>query len=245
MFLDAKNFGGDLKYIKTFMEVAEDGIIEYRDKTGTIHNHTLLFQEIPSCGDSGYTFDACKRLAEEYVQVVIDSLHARFPYMRVFNATKIFSPISYPMELPLLYRNAHLWLQVLLNHFCLGGCRLVNHDGCIFELKSFVDTLQVACARLKMHHAWAIFASTEDYLSRFPHMTQLWQVILTLPASTTSCERGFSTQNLIKSYGRCALNITTLDALMRIAMAKIPMESLDFEDIWERWMSVKDRRFQE
>jgi hypothetical protein len=28
-------------------------------------------------------------------------------------------------------------------------------------------------------------------------------------------------------------------------MAKIPMESLDFEDIWERWMSVKDRRFQE
>ena len=79
----------------------------------------------------------------------------------------------------------------------------------------------------------------------FPHITQLWQVILTLPASTSSCERGFSTQNLTKSYRRCALNITTLDTLMRIAMAKIPMESLDFEDIWERWMSVKDRRFQE
>jgi hypothetical protein len=76
-------------------------------------------------------------------------------------------------------------------------------------------------------------------------MTQLWQVILTLPASTASCERGFSTQNLIESYGRCALNITTLDALMMIAMARIPMESLDFKDIWERWMSVKDRRFQE
>jgi hypothetical protein len=245
MFLDAENFGGDSKYIKTFMEVAEDGIIEYRDKTGTIHNHTLFFQEIPSCGDSGYTFDACKRLVEEYVQVVIDSLHVRFPNMRVFNATKISSPISYHVELSLLYRNAHLWLQVLLNHFCLGGCRLVNHNRCISELKSFVDTLQVACAGLKMHRAWAIFASTEDYLSRFPHMTQLWQVILTLPTSTASCERGFSTQNLIKSSGRCALNITTLDALTRIAMAKIPMESLDFEDVWERWMSVKDKRFQE
>jgi hypothetical protein len=107
MFLDAENFGGDSKYIKTFMEVAEDGIIEYRDKTGTIHSHTLLFQEIPSCGDSGYTFDACKRLAEEYVQAIIDSLHARFSDMQVFDATKIFSPISYPMELPLPYRNAH------------------------------------------------------------------------------------------------------------------------------------------
>jgi hypothetical protein len=93
--------------------------------------------------------------------------------MRVFNATKIFNPISYPMELPLLYQNAHLWLQILLNQFCLGGCRLVNHDGCISELKSFVNTLQVACAGLKMHHAWAIFTSTEDYLSRFPHITQL------------------------------------------------------------------------
>ena len=51
MFLDAKNFGGDSKYVKTFMEVAEDGIIGYRDKTVIIHNHTLFFQEIPSCGD--------------------------------------------------------------------------------------------------------------------------------------------------------------------------------------------------
>jgi hypothetical protein len=38
MFLDAENFGGDSKYIKTFIEVAEDGFIEYKDKTGTIHN---------------------------------------------------------------------------------------------------------------------------------------------------------------------------------------------------------------
>jgi hypothetical protein len=87
-----------------------------------------------------------KKKAIGPLQVVIDSLHAKFSDMRVFNATKIFSPISYPMELPLLYRNAHLWSKVLFNHFCLGECRLVNHDGCISELKSFVDTLQVACA---------------------------------------------------------------------------------------------------
>ena len=70
-------------------------------------------------------------------------------------------------------------------------------------------------------------------------------MVLTLSTSKASCERGFSTQNHIKSSGRCALNISTLEALMRIAMAKIPMESFDFEDIWERWKNVKDRRFQE
>ena len=30
---------------------------------------------------------------------------------------------------------------------------------------------------------------------------------------------------------------------MKIAMAKIPMESLDFENIWKKWISVKDRGF--
>ena len=122
----------------------------------------------------GGSFDSCKDLAQEYVQAFIDALHVRFPDMRVFNATKIFSPISYPMELPLLYRNAQLWLQVLLNHFSVEGSGLVNRDGCISKLKSSIDTLQVVCARLKMHHAWSIFASTDDYLNRFPHMTQLW-----------------------------------------------------------------------
>ena len=96
-----------------------------------------------------------------------------------------------------------------------------------------------------MHHVWSIFASTDDYLSKFLHMTQLWQVVLTLPASIATCEKEFSIQNHIKSSGRCTLNISTLEALMKIAMAKIPMESLDSKDIWERWMSVKDRRFQE
>ena len=245
MFLDAENFGVESKYVKIFMDVAQDGTIEYRDKIGIVHTHALLFQEIPNCGDSGGSFHACKELAQEYVQAIIDALHVRFPDMQVFNATKIFSPISYPMELPLLYRNAQLWLQILLNHFSVEGSGLVNRDGCIFELKSFVDTLQVAYAGLKVHHAWSIFAFTDDYLSRFPHMIQLWQVVLTLPASTATCEREFPTQNHIKSFGRCALNISTLEVLMRIIMAKIPIESLDFEDIWERWMSVKDRRFQE
>ena len=173
MFLDAENFGVDFKYVKILMDVAQDGIIEYRDKTGTIHTHSLLFQKIPNCGDLGGSFHACKELAQEYVQVVIDALHVRFPNIHVFNATKIFSPISYPMELPLLYRNAQLWLQILLNHFSVEESGLVNRDGCIFELKSFVDTLQVACAGLKMHHVWSIFASIDDSLNKFQHMTQL------------------------------------------------------------------------
>jgi hypothetical protein len=53
----------------------------------------------------------------------------------------------------------------------------------------------------------------------------------------------FPTQNRIKTFGRCAMNISILELLMGIALAKILIESLDFVIIWERWMNTKDMRF--
>ena len=49
---------------------------------------------------------------------------------------------------------------------------------------------------------------------------------MTLPTSTTKW--GFLTQNHIKYFSKCALNINTLEALMKIAMDKISMDSFDF-----------------
>ena len=117
--------------------------------------------------------------------------------MQISHATKKFSPIFYFMELPHLYQNAQFWLQILLHHFCSQGSGLADCDGCIFELKSFVDTLQVVSSGLKIHHIWILFVSIGDYLKKFSHMIQLWQVTLTLLVSTTNCERRFSIQNHI------------------------------------------------
>jgi hypothetical protein len=121
MFLNVENFGADSKYLKAFMDVGDGGIIQYRDLTGTIHTHYLLFDEIPGYGDLDGSFNACKDLAWEYVQRIIDSLYSSFFDIWIFNATKVFSPISYSIHPPLLYSNAQLWLQILLYHFCLGG----------------------------------------------------------------------------------------------------------------------------
>jgi hypothetical protein len=79
-------------------------------------------------------------------------------------------------------------------------------------------------------------------ISRYPHMTKLWQAVLVIPASTTSCERGFSTQNHIKTTLRCSLVLETLEAQMRVAMAKIPIEAIDFEQVWVKWCAMKGRR---
>ena len=74
-----------------------------------------------------------------------------------------------------------------------------------------------------------VYSSNVDYVERYPHMTKLWQAILVICASI--CERGFSTQNHIKSTLWCSLVLETLEAHMRVAMAKIPMEAIEFEQV--------------
>ena len=47
--LDAENFGANSKYVKTFVDVAQNGTTKYKDNIGTIHIQFLIFQKVPSC----------------------------------------------------------------------------------------------------------------------------------------------------------------------------------------------------
>ena len=87
-----------------------------------------------------------------------------------------------------------------------------------------------------------VYSSNLDYVERYPHMTKLWQIVLVILASTISCERGFSTQNHIKSTLHCSLVLETLEAQVRVAMAKILIEAIDFEQVWIKWCAMKSHR---
>ena len=86
-----------------------------------------------------------------------------------------------------------------IEHFCTNGGNFLDERGLKSELRGFLDTLQISCGGLKMHQAWMVYSSNLDYVGRCSHMIKLWQIVLVIPASTASCERGFSTQNHIKS----------------------------------------------
>ena len=86
-----------------------------------------------------------------------------------------------------------------------------------------------------------VYSSNLDYVERYLHMTKLWQIVLVILVSTTSYERGFSTQNHIKFTLRCSLILETLEAQMRVAMAKVPIEAIDFEQVWIKWCAMKNR----
>ena len=50
-----------------------------------------------------------------------------------------------------------------------------------------------------------------EWCDSFPNLMKLWQVVLILPASTASCQRGFSKLNRIKNDDRSRLCLETLD----------------------------------
>lgn len=239
-----EEFGADSKYLAHFLENSRGGEINFQDSTGMVHSHLLHYAPLPHAMEFGGdgTLHGCKIIAHAYVVKVIDALRERFPDLKVFNAAKLFSPISFSPDLVLLQRNARLWLQTFIEHFCFHGGNFFDERGLRSELRGFLDTLHVSCVGLKMHHAWLVYSSNLDYVGRYPNMTKLWQAVIIIPASTASCERGFSTQNHIKSTLRSSLVLETLEAQMRVAMAKIPIENIDFEQVWVKWCDMRGRR---
>lgn len=76
-------------------------------------------------------------------------------------------------------------------------------------------------------------------------MMKLWQVVLTNPASTVDCERGFSKQNIIKDIRKLRLGLDTLDALMRISLNGPELSNVDWHAVYEIWIDTKSRRILE
>ena len=102
---------------------------------------------------------------------------------------------------------------------------------------------QLASASYKSHSVedfWAIVA--QKHKDQFPCLLKLAHACLTLPVSTVCCERGFSTQNRIKTKLRNRMKVRRLDALMRISEEGPPVKDLDFSKPIEMWCRAKDRR---
>lgn len=75
----------------------------------------------------------------------------------------------------------------------------------------------------------------------FTEMEKLITIALVIPTASVSCERGFSTQNRIKTRFRNSLN-TNLTNLMLISELGPPQEQFDFNRALIKWKEMKQRR---
>jgi hypothetical protein len=70
---------------------------------------------------------------------------------------------------------------------------------------------------------------------------KLWQIVLTLPASTTSCERGLSNLNRIKNDDRYRVGLEMLDTLIVLSLSTLQeLHEVDWSTGYETWRGMKE-----
>ncbi|KAK3098548.1 hypothetical protein FSP39_020539 [Pinctada imbricata] len=80
------------------------------------------------------------------------------------------------------------------------------------------------------------------YSEVMPNMAKLLKCCIVLPVSSAQCERGFSTQNRIKSRLRTTLNNASINDLMRISEDGSHTDSFDFKMALKMWKEEKNRK---
>ena len=72
---------------------------------------------------------------------------------------------------------------------------------------------------------------------RFPVLSKLMPIVLVLPSSSATCERGFSRINCIKTDLRSRLTTGNLDSLMLIGLSGVSVEDFDLNENIILWHS--------
>ena len=93
---------------------------------------------------------------------------------------------------------------------------------------------------MSVDNFWSIMF--EKFMEAFPNLCRLGELFLCLPPTSVDAERGFSSQNIIKTALRSNLTISNLNNLMYIKIEGPSIEQFDFETTFINWCNVKDRR---
>ncbi|KAH7281728.1 hypothetical protein KP509_36G060800 [Ceratopteris richardii] len=238
--VDAHNFGLNSPCLSSFLKMARDSMLSYEDANGNLHKHALRLESIPMDAKIG-SLEECICMANIYVKNILESLDRRFEDLSIYNTFKIFSPSSYPSNIADRERMTHEWLNRIINRLNIDT-HMIDICKCMNEREDFVGMLCRVAEHKSMHDAWKACIDTDSWWDLYPEMMKVWQIALVIPASTSTCERGFSRQNFIKSTSRSSLGLDTLDALMLLSIDARGIHHIDWEDVFDMWTSAKKRR---
>ncbi|CAJ2670771.1 unnamed protein product [Trifolium pratense] len=79
-------------------------------------------------------------------------------------------------------------------------------------------------------------------MSCFPNTIIAYRILLTIPVTVASAERSFSKLKLLKSYLRSTMLQERLNGLAMIAIENDLLESIQFEDLVDEFVSQNVRR---
>ena len=118
---------------------------------------------------------------------------------------------------------------------------------CTEEIHSeFESALQYACQFISLSTMdyravwWCLFHA--PVASEWSNALALVELLFSLPASNGVVERVFSQVNVIKTKKRCSLSNESLDDLLTITSAQVPLKDFNPDDAIDLWWKDKVRR---
>ncbi|CAI7889499.1 unnamed protein product [Closterium sp. NIES-53] len=208
-----------------------------RPTTHTFVLHKNPSEDYPTVG----SHDACVDLCTAFAEKLEHNLTKRFEDLDSLTGVRLFTPDSWPLGRVERREQCLEWLMSLVSLF------RVQATNCILpgmRVASISCTFCPILARApknerNIHGGLTAMLKTGNWKSSYPNLVRLWVAVPVLPLSTMECERGFSRQNINKSWQRGSLKDARLEDL--ITMSLLNYEP-DYTEVVQIWRSYKERR---
>ncbi|CAI7787478.1 unnamed protein product [Closterium sp. NIES-54] len=171
------------------------------------------------------THDGCVEVCTAFAEKIVFELESRLGDLKGMAGAKLFTPDEYPLDRGERLARCLQWLSSLVT--------LLKADKSEEILPGASKNDRSLCAGL------TAMLKTPDWRENYPNLVHLWLAVAVLPLSTVECERGFSWQNIIKSWQRGAMKDARLGDLMCMSL-------MQYEPKWDEivtiWRSYKKRK---
>ncbi|CAI7741231.1 unnamed protein product [Closterium sp. NIES-53] len=183
----------------------------------TLHENPIEGQET----DGDVT--ACSELSLKFVRAVDKELEWWMKDLEELEGCKLFRSASYVPDDAKRVENFKKWLAKLhkLYRKKLPGFDYTRAQS---ELWMFTSTMYSQQNNEDFHQALGNMLRDNDWHHSFLNLMKMWQAVAVLSLSTVEFERGFSKQNLIKTWDRGSISDITLEHLMRCSLLQYDVD---------------------
>ncbi|CAI7818382.1 unnamed protein product [Closterium sp. NIES-54] len=235
------DFGGGLsRRLSPFIErygpgKKRDVTVEGVDSDGRPEKITFTLHDNPVEGyDGPEDHDGCIDLSTDFAECIVANLERRLGDLDSLSGVRLFMPDEWPKGKPEQHARCVEWLLLLVTLFkaqdsdeILPGKVTIVHPSC-------------STSGINKRKAQKELRLQTGVNESYPNLVQLWVVVAVIPLGTVECERGFSRQNVIKSWLRGGLKDARLGDLMCLSL--MPYEPV-FDEVVDIWRSYKRKPF--
>ncbi|CAI7909871.1 unnamed protein product [Closterium sp. NIES-53] len=188
--------------------------------------------------------DACLDICTEFAELIVANLEDRLGDLDKLSGVKLFTPDSWPLGWHERQAKCQEYLELLITLFRTEECEEivsgVDKKRAFKEVRLLIPVLARAPkTEHGFHTGLTAMLKTKDWQEHYPNLVRLWVAVSVLPLSTVECERGFSRQNVIKSWQRGSFKDAWLSDLMCMSLLRYKP---NWDEIVEIWRNNKKRK---